>query len=328
MKKIIINESQLNKIVLNEYLDKSYGIPLYRYLTMSDDKEKELLFGWGVDNELVTEYYLNDNYGYEDLEMLTSYEFDESEYEGYDEDDIEEFRNEKMNEILDTISSDPYRFYNNLKQHYNEFNNLYWHLYGKATSLEYCYEAPAFLFFSRPHVIKNKWLVHFSDNAYHIAKDGFMYGTQDLDRLAYSGCGDIHNKYGKGYDFAYEAESASDVFQCLDRHFDTPKYGSEMVLFMASGVEVWHDGDEERQVIFYGPSAKNIIYIRKEIANGSEYYGDSEVWQVCDVHNNRVLYETSDLDEVISWAINNYAQYRRRIVSFNKDKEFDNNTNL
>ena len=283
MKKIFLKEEQLNRVFLTEYLDKNYGVPLYRYFTMSNAKESELLYKWGVENDFIIDYYMND--GYDDLSMLVSYEM-EIDTEVDDEDYIDEIRNEKESEILDYISCNPYDFYKKLKTHYEEFNNLYWHLLYKAKSNEYCYEAPAFLFFSRPHLVKNKWLVHFSDNAYNIAKEGFMYGTQELDRLAYSGCGDIYNKYGKGYDFAYEAESATDVFQCLDRHFNTPKYGSEMVLFMASGVEVWHDGDEERQVIFYGPSAKNIIYIRKDVANGSEYYGDSEVWQVCDVNNN------------------------------------------
>ena len=54
-----------------------------------------------------------------------------------------------------------------------------------------------------------------------------------------------------------------------------------------------------------------------------EYYGDLELWQVCDVQNNRVIYETEDLEEVINWAINNYGQYRRRIVSMNKNKSYE-----
>ena len=39
MKKIIINENQLKNIILNEYLDKNYGIPLYQYFKM-DGKQR------------------------------------------------------------------------------------------------------------------------------------------------------------------------------------------------------------------------------------------------------------------------------------------------
>ena len=34
MKKIFINENQLKNIILHEYLDKNYGIPLYQYFKM------------------------------------------------------------------------------------------------------------------------------------------------------------------------------------------------------------------------------------------------------------------------------------------------------
>ena len=320
MKKIFINESQLNRVFLKEYLDKDFGMPLYKYLSMSDAEERLKLYEWGIDNDYVNKYYTEYD-GYDDLSYIASVEMEVDEEYSEDEDYVEELRIEKIDELFEEMTYNPFKFFNKLKMnYYDQYNNLYWYLIDMAQTPGNEYEAPAFVFFSHPRIVKNKWLVHFSDYAYHIAKDGFIYGTQELDGLAYSGAGDINNKYGEGYDFAYEADSAMDVFNTPNHTWETPKYGSEFVLFRASGVEVWHSGDQEKQVIFYGPSAKSIIYIRKDSPKGNVY--DTDLWQVCDVHNNRVLYETPDLEEVIDWAINNYEQYKNRIVSYNKHKNY------
>ena len=322
MKKIILKENQFNKIFLNEYLDRNYGIPLYRYLNMSYNQEIDALFKWGVDNDLIEEYYKNEDGMNYLLEYASDY-VTEKYGEFDDEEEFENAQNSVLEELYSDLEYDIYGFLRTIKNNYNLCINLYNHLTDYARS-DY-YNAPAFVFFSQPRIIKNEWLVHFSDNAYHIAKEGFTYGTQELDRLAYSGAGDIESKFGEGYDFAYRADSATDVLVTPNKNWNTPKYGSEFVLFRASGVEAFHDGDQERQVIFYGPSAKEIIYIRKESAKGSEYYGDLELWQVCDVQRNRVIYETEDLEEVIDWAINNYSQYRKRIVSMNKNNNYEKN---
>ena len=48
-------------------------------------------------------------------------------------------------------------------------------------------------------------------------------------------------------------------------------------------------------------------YIRKEVL----------------LKNNMNFVETEDLEEVIDWAINNYSQYRKRIVSMNKNNNYE-----
>ena len=243
MKKIFINESQLNRVFLKEYLDRNYGIPLYRYLNMSYNQEIDALFKWGVDNDLIEEYYKNEDGMNYLLEYASDYVTEK--YGAFD--DEEEFEN-AQNSVLEEL-------------------NLYNHLTDYARG-DY-YNAPAFVFFSQPRIIKNEWLVHFSDNAYHIAKEGFTYGTQELDRLAYSGAGDIESKFGEGYDFAYRADSATDVLVTPNKNWNTPKYGSEFVLFRASGVEAFHDGDQERQVIFYLKSLEllNDVVRKAEVKN-------------------------------------------------------------
>lgn len=321
MKKIIITESQFKNLI-NEYLDKNNGIPLFKYFNMNYNDKFKILYNWGIKNGFVQNYY---SYEEEGFDVLMNYIKQIIEVEGFDfSDNFDEEINCRYNDLIERLEYNSDEFFNIIFKSYELTSDLYNHLASIGKTPTYCIEAPAFLFFSQPQIVKNEWLVHFSDNAFHIAQDGFLYGTQDINSLAYTGCGDIEGKFGEGYDFAYYASSANDVYYCAGNTFETPKYGSEFVLFRASGVSVFHDGDEERQVIFYGPSAKSIIYIRKDVSS-SEYYEGSEIWQVCDINTRRVIYETDDLEEVIEWAINNYEQYKNRIVSYNKNNDYERN---
>lgn len=318
MKKIILKENQFNKIFLNEYLDRNYGIPLYQYFKMDEKQRISSLIYWAIDEELLEDFWANE---YDFIYDYANNIVDKQYGDDFENDEEKEnYINDIVEELYSNMMYSPQDFINDVIKSYELYNEVYNYFYGLATQPQYTYSAPGWVFFSQPRLIKNEWLVHFSDNAFQIAEQGFAYGTQDLNRLAYSGAGDIHNKFGEGYDFAYLADSAMDVMYGNGNNYSTPKYGSEFVLFRASGVEVWHDGDEERQVIFYGPSAKSIIYIRKEQSKSPQYYGDDEVWQVCDIHNRRVIFEDVELEAVINWAIKNYEQYKKRIVSLDNGK--------
>ena len=59
MKKIIINENQLKNIILNEYLDKNYGIPLYQYFKMDEKQRISSLIYWAIDEELLEDFWSN-----------------------------------------------------------------------------------------------------------------------------------------------------------------------------------------------------------------------------------------------------------------------------
>ena len=101
MKKIILKENQFNRILLNEYLDKNYGIPLYRYLNMSYNQKIDSLFKWGIDNDLIEEYYKNED----GMNYLLEYA---SDYvtEKYGEFDDEEEFEDRQNEVLEELYSD------------------------------------------------------------------------------------------------------------------------------------------------------------------------------------------------------------------------------
>ena len=163
---------------------------------------------------------------------------------------------------------------------------------------------PAWSYFDSAEVIKNQWLIHFTNDADSIASEGFTRGVNEIDKLGLTTLlGDFYKKYG-GYNFAYRIEDYK-RYANSTRYSSIPfKYGKEAVIFNASGVRLWHHGDEEPQVIFYGNTAKNII----AITEGEEYR-----WAVRHAKTNRIIFENDDFDRVVQWVVNNFIQYRNAI---------------
>ena len=95
---------------------------------------------------------------------------------------------------------------------------------------------------------RTTWLIHFTNNPWEIAREGFQIGAPDIGRLGltrYFGAG----AKGPGYNFALLPQSR-DAYDCGTRG----GYGSDAVMFQSSGVSVFHHGDEENQIIFDGPA--------------------------------------------------------------------------
>jgi len=92
-------------------------------------------------------------------------------------------------------------------------------------------------------------LVHYTDNAYSILRDGFK-GFADMQRLALTSYWN-DSAYAKGVDEGY-------AFAFEEGYGDGHKYGSEKVLFEAPAVKVYHWGDDEYQWVFWTSQAKNI----------------------------------------------------------------------
>ncbi|MFA5489825.1 MAG: hypothetical protein WC284_11485 [Candidimonas sp.] len=171
-------------------------------------------------------------------------------------------------------------------------------------------EAPTSAHFSlnRPQLLNRKtWLVHFSDHARDIAANGFKYGIDDIERLGLTTwMSDSLKKYG-GYNFAYMAD---------DRNVrNGKKYGKEFVMFQNSGVHTYHYGDEEDQVIFYGPEVdyKKIIWVK---ANYDSYcvmphplnrhYGQDT--------KSGGIFCSENVYDVISWVTKNWQQYKKILM--------------
>lgn len=149
-------------------------------------------------------------------------------------------------------------------------------------------------------VRRNVWLIHFSDDAFRIQSKGFALGREQAENLA------LTNHMGAakypGYNFAFIADS-----RYAANAARTNKYGKEAVMFRALGVKAYHYGDEEEQVMFWGPSVdrSGIVYL---------YRDENDEWAVGEHGDSgRPIYRGS-FDNVVAWVENNFDQYRRVLI--------------
>jgi len=273
--KNIIKEEVENFI--NEYVTND-EISLMKYLTLPLD-EKYVMIAYNY--PFFIEKFLEEN---DNDEMLR---------------ELKEFLNDGGTE---------YEFVYELRSENNELFKEYgeW-LYGNmvgynSSSLDVLpEEMPAWVYFDdQAEIIKNQWLIHFTSDAYGIAKEGFKYGVNEINKLGltvfYS---EFDKKYG-GYNFAYTLDDYKKYSKVGSRY----KYGEEVVVFRASGVRVWHNTDEEYQTIFYGNTAKNIIPIID---------GETKRWGIYSNRSGNLIVEHDDLTKLIYWIIKNYDQYRKHL---------------
>lgn len=159
-------------------------------------------------------------------------------------------------------------------------------------------DSPAYLTMSRAKLVpRQTWLVHFSDDADDIARNGFLYGHEDARTLALT-TWFRNRKMGPGWNFSLRAggRDAQSVFR-------KGKYGKNAVLFRSAGVEVYHSGDEETQVILWGPNAHDFILLTRD---GDDVVIEDEV-------TGRELRRGS-FEKVVEWAMSYADQYRHRII--------------
>jgi len=116
-------------------------------------------------------------------------------------------------------------------------------------------DRPAYEHMSFNRLVRPTWLVHFTDDPYEIASDGFQYGWDSTEGLGLTThFTDNARKRGPGYNFAFALGSRDARNAERGQHYgDSPKYGKHAVVFWGGGVEAYHYGDEEDQVIFWGP---------------------------------------------------------------------------
>ena len=112
---------------------------------------------------------------------------------------------------------------------------------------------------------------------------------------------DFDKKYG-GYNFAYLLKDFDRYGVSSGSYANRYKYGSDAVVFNASGIKLWHHGDQEPQVIFYGKTAQNIIPIT---------HNEDGLWSIYSIRDSRMLYANERLSNVVQWLVKHYAQYRK-----------------
>lgn len=162
---------------------------------------------------------------------------------------------------------------------------------------------PSWAFFKDPDIIRNQWLIHFTPKAKEIAENGFKLGISDLKKLGLTTRVDPTEKEKGGYNFAFLTSEFDKYHKSI-----LPKYGKDAVVFRASGVRVWHEGDVEHQVVFSGKEAKDIvpIYAKKEMDEGVEIV----YWEIVD-KKGRTIFRNTEMSDIIDWIKKNYNQYKK-----------------
>lgn len=286
-----INEKHIASIVkkaLNEYLDKDYMVPLKKFLAM-DDAEK----AWECACKLpwlFRDYLESNKNAYETIEHMI------------EQDKVPE----------DILQWDDYEMAEALSEYFETDLKPFCEDFIRYVSYHGDTDVPLFCAADFRREVHNEWLVHMtsSSNIPGLYKEGFSYGV-DIDNLAYTpGIGTTNYKYGAGYDFAFDADDASVA--------EKSGYGDCAVLFQASGIQIYHWGDEQYQVIFYGPSARNLIFLFQDNETGM-WYVDSEI-------TGRKLVEFESLEFLVQWCISNFPQYHNHLVGRNSQyKKFERN---
>ena len=266
---INLNES---KEIIKEYLEKDYNLPLYKYFkwtqTASDvEKVSDIIYQCSYETKNYINKMARQVEAFEPLKL----EIIKDDEIFYDDDDFVE-------KVANVIVS------NGLT---DAFIN-----YLEVTSN--AYDLPSWLFMDFNRIVKNEWCIHFGSDSENIAREGFTGGTEDIDHLAYTDA--RQEKHGAGYDFA---------FPLGERDVDDNNYGDEAVIFQTSGVEIYHHGDSQNQVIFWGPYAKNFIPIR-----WNSEYGE---W-VVEGQKGQIL-KAGKPSDIAYWAVSNLPQYRKQIMA-------------
>ena len=192
----------------------------------------------------------------------------------------------------------------NDKKIYSKFSNyLYDKIKNHTLSISKV-KYPSWYFFESPELVKNQWLIHFTGNAKEIAKDGFKWGVNDPKKLGLTTFIGSKDKEDGGYNFAFLLSDFLDYYTYNSRYGPQPKYGNQAVVFKCSGLKVWHEGDQENQVVFYGKEAKDIVPI---------ILGKKHFWSVWARDGKKVVYESDNIKKVSDWIANNYTQYKKHI---------------
>lgn len=260
-----------SKEVIKEYLEKDYNMPLYSYFKWAAnatdfEKVQDLVYQCSYETKQYIAKMSRQISEFEPLRLALIKDEDIM----YDDEFVENIANIIVNNNL----TDAFIYY--LQVSSNE------------------YELPSWLFMDFNRVVKNEWCIHFGADSYSIAREGFTGGTEEIEHLAYTGAG--RQKSCAGYDFA---------FPLGERDIDNNEYGDEAVIFQTSGIEVYHSGDSQKQVVFWGPNAKNFIPIKY----------DRNVSEWCIYGMNDQVLKSGEPSEILNWVLNNLPQYRKQIMA-------------
>ncbi len=164
---------------------------------------------------------------------------------------------------------------------------------------------------SRDKLLKRTtWLVHFTHNEMGILRNGFK-GTDDIVRLALTSYG---SKDYEGYNFAFIADSRD-----ADNVSRSGKYGDQALMFQNSGVNAYHYGDGEEQIMFWGADVdkKKFVLLSKwerswYVVGNHKYKGHPNSGY--EYPDDALFFpEGGGYEECVEWVQKNHKQYRKVI---------------
>ena len=306
----ISEEDNIEENQENEYLDSAHGIPLKRFMQEPEEvADENLIRDYEYD---IPEFFNN----YRDAIMKLSDE---------ELDVLEAYKNNQADEedLLKILENHP-----DIKEAFGHFCRSI--AYQNNRGARYIYD------YNQDVYSNNQWLIHFTPDPGEIAADGFTKGTQDMEEL---GVTHGSQRYEEGYNFAFIADKATNEearYYLTNGGYGRLDDNAGAVMFKADGIEAYHGGDCQYQVIFWGPSARNIIPIYHgdveemsyvgwdydDIENPDRFYknrGDTNCWYILGKNNN-LLYCNEDIREIITWVKKNYFQYRNELINYTNAK--------
>lgn len=150
------------------------------------------------------------------------------------------------------------------------------------------------------HSQEPDWLVHAS-NEDGIESDGFQRGVEDIDKLCLTTHLGNFWKRGPGYNFAF---TLSD-YDRYGTDWGAPKYGKYLYLLRVPYVQIWHEGDNEPQAIFWGPDAQEIWRI---YGSDGDYTADISDLDLEDEDGERVEEITAGSLEELAQMLDNLME--------------------
>lgn len=153
------------------------------------------------------------------------------------------------------------------------------------------YGEPSYMHMEYEQLTKPDWLVHFTDDARNIEINGFKFGHQDIEGVHLTTYKRNRQKT-PGYNFAFEVGTKD-----AQNAADSEKYGKQAVVFWGAGVKAYHYGDEENQIIVWGPSVNPSLIFAMYQESGAD-------WSVPGSNRDSII--LGNFEKVSTWITQNY----------------------
>jgi hypothetical protein len=163
--------------------------------------------------------------------------------------------------------------------------------------------SPAYVNLHYRRLVRPTWLIHFTDYAGDVGQSGFQYGHPGIRGLSHTTSKDDEKRFDKpGYNYAFDLNDETAVKEAAKMSgFRGRKYGNDAVVFWSAGVEVYHWGDEENQVIFWGPSV--------DPNTAFPLTSRQHQWEVVNAAGRRVFH-SRDIIAAARWVTQNHQMLR------------------